>query len=146
MKNALSFRVRISALAVAMLSGWAFPVSSTSIEETNDLLKMRAIVNASVAEMDRDGRLPVNGIVGGMANNLWQTISHPSDPERMGCGWQMNYLLAKLNGMRGWTFEPRYEVGFSSPIFLPHQWITARGPGGRVLQIDPWDGITEVRK
>ena len=142
MKNA-----KILAVALAALTAWAAPIQPTSCGmESADAIRMRAILRDSIVEMNREGRLPVNGIAGGMANNVWQTISHPSDPSRLGCGWQANHVLPKLQRIPGWTFELRYEVGFSSPIFLPHQWIIAHGPHGRILQIDPWDGITEANR
>jgi hypothetical protein len=138
--------VRAAGLAFAVLTLWALPASSTTQAETADLLQMRAVLRQSIAEMNEQGRLPLDGIAGGMLNNIWQTVSHPAEPSRMGCGWQSNYVRARLQRIPGWRFEKRYEVGYSSPILLPHQWITAYGPGGRVIQIDPWDGVTEISK
>jgi hypothetical protein len=137
---------RAAGLAFAALTLWALPARSTSSVEAADVMEMRAAVRQSVLEMNEQGRLPLNGIAGGMVNNIWQTVSHPSDPSRMGCGWQAEYVRAKLAGIPGWRFEERYEVGFRSPILLPHQWLTGYGPNGRVIQIDPWDGITELSK
>jgi len=139
-------RIRILALALAALTAFAAPADSTANLETADLLRMRGILRESIAEMNHRGRVPIDGVVGGMINNAWQTVSHPADPSRLGCGWQSNFLLSKLQAIPGWTFELRYEFGFSSPIFLPHQWITAHGPRGRFVEIDPWEGITEARQ
>lgn len=119
------------------------PADSSSTAPDRDVSEMRAILANSLLEMNRAGRLPLSGVAGGMANNVWQTVSHPADPSRLGCGWQSGYLLTRLQTIPGWHFEQRYEVGFSSPILLPHQWLTGYGPNGRVVQIDPWEGIAE---
>ena len=142
----LRSKARSAILALAALTVWVIPADSTSKAEAADLMDMRVALRQSIEEMNRQGRLPLDGIAGGMLNNIWQTVSHPSDPSRLGCGWQANYLLAKLQGAPGWHFELRYEVGLSSPILLPHQWLTGHGPDGRVIQIDPWDGVTEISK
>ncbi len=52
----------------------------------------------------------------------------------------------RLSGLKGWTWEERYEYGIFSPILLPHQWLTGHGPKGRVVQIDPWEGIVETTR
>jgi len=137
-------RVLKFAALLAAFSLWAVPAGSTSGFPNPDVSEMRAILAQSLLEMNHDGRLPLSGIAGGMANNVWQTVSHPTDPDRLGCGWQSSYLLTRLQVISGWHFEQRYEVGFSSPILLPHQWVTGHGPNGRVVQIDPWEGIAET--
>lgn len=136
--------LKFTAAFLAAFSLWAVPADSSSSTPNRDVSEMRAILAQSLLEMNHDGRLPLSGIAGGMANNVWQTISHPADPERLGCGWQSSYLLTRLQTIPGWRFEQRYGVGFSSPILLPHQWLTGYGPNGRIVQIDPWEGIAEV--
>jgi hypothetical protein len=137
--------LKFTAVALAALSWWVVPADSTSKIPSRDVYQMRAILQQSIAEMNAQGRLPLTGVAGGMVNNIWQTISHPNDPARLGCGWQSDFVLNRLNGMPGWRFEHRYEVGFNSPILLPHQWLTGYGPNGQTIQIDPWDGITEAK-
>lgn len=137
---------RALVVAVAALTLWVIPADSMSHGEAADLKQMRAVLVQCIAEMDHRGRLPLNGVAGGMLNNVWQTVSHPSNPALLGCGWQATYVHEKLAGTPGWRFEQRFELGLSSPILLPHQWLTAYGPDNRVIEIDPWLGVTELSR
>lgn len=136
--------LKFTAALLATLSLCVVPVGSTASAPNHDVSEMRAILRRSIVEMNAQGRLPLSGAAGGMANNVWQTISHPSDPRRLGCGWQSEFLLMRLSGLKGWTWKERYEYGISSPILLPHQWLTGYGPNGRIVQIDPWEGVAET--
>jgi len=99
----------------------------------------------AIVQLDRMGRLPMTGEVSGEINNLVQFVSHPSRPDALGCGDQASYVFAQLQTIPGWTFEMRYEFGLSSPILLPHQWITGHGPNGEHAEIDPWADRIEIR-
>lgn len=139
-------KLRAAIAVAALLTVAAFPADSSS-GTSAELHQFRAVLATSILEMNADGRLPLSGVSGGMANNIWQTVSHPGEPSRMGCGFQAQYVLDKLAGrFPGWRFEQRYEVGLASPILLPHQWLTAYGPRGAVIQIDPWSGVTQISR
>jgi hypothetical protein len=106
--------------------------------ETADTTQIRSIYQSAIVQLDAMGRLPMKGAVAGEINNAYQLVRHPGRPEVLGCGDQAAFVYARLNNVPGWSFEMRYEYGVSSPILLPHQWITGHGPNGRTVQIDPW--------
>lgn len=119
--------------------------SSASLE-CNEVSGMRVTFDAAVKGFNQNGRLPTSGIAGGLINNLWQTVSHPSDPANMGCIGQSARLGELLNAghFAGWSFQQRFEVGAASPILLPHAWITATDAHGHVIDLDPWSNEFHV--
>ena len=99
----------------------------------------------AIAQLDANGRLPLAGEISGEINNAYQFVRHPAHPDTLGCGDQTQFVYARLSQIPGWKFEMRYEYGLNSPILLPHQWITGRGPHGEIAQIDPWADRVEIR-
>lgn len=123
-------------LAIVVSSG----STSSAALECADISTMRVEFDRAVKGFNANGRLHTSGVLGGFANNLWQTISHPGDPANMGCEGQSQRLFELLNARKfsGWNFQERFEVGLSSPILLPHAWITATDSHGHTIELDPW--------
>lgn len=135
MRN-MAIRIIGAIFVVVLLSG---STSSASLE-CADVSAMRVAFDDAVKGFNAEGRLHTSGVAGGVANNLWQTVSHPSDPANMGCEGQSQRLFELMNGQKfaGWNFQQRFEVGAASPILLPHAWITATDVHGHVIDLDPW--------
>lgn len=141
LKNA-NTKTHKAAIIVALMFTSFAPVNQHT--ESADEAQMHQVFNATVQELNHMGRVNGSGKAAGMVNNLWQTVRHPSNPEALGCGGQAEYLKAKLLAdFPTWTFESRYEYGIKSPIVLPHQWLTAHGPHGETITVDPWQNKFE---
>jgi hypothetical protein len=133
----------LATAAILIFSGAA---ASASVE-CKDVTEMRVTFATEVRGFNGSGRLPTSGVLGGFANNLWQTVRHSSDPSSMGCIGQTSRLAEELRDeYPGWTFDQRFEFGFSSPILLPHAWVTATDAHGHVIDLDPWTNEFTIRK
>jgi hypothetical protein len=136
-------RILAAVILAGILSGTAAPADV----ESKDVAAMRVTFRATVQEFNRAGRLATSGVIGGFANNVWQTVWHSSDPASLGCVGQTSSLANHLREeFPGWAFDQRFEFGFDSPIFLPHAWITARNGHGEKVDLDPWTNEFTVRK
>lgn len=124
-------------LLVVLLGGGT---TSSAALECSDVRAMRSTFERAVRGFNGHGRLNTTGVLGGFANNVWQTLSNPSDPSSMGCIGQSARLGELLNAGKfaGWRFDQRFEVGSASPILLPHAWVTATDAHGHVIDLDPW--------
>jgi hypothetical protein len=130
---------RLAGLILLLLMANATLRHHDNVGHSDDVAHMELIQKTMLSELNTRpmGRLPYKGFLGGMINNIWAAFSGQS--ETLGCGGQASLLYAKLNdGMPGWRFEMRYEVGRKSPILLPHQWVTAHGPHGQIVNLDAW--------
>jgi hypothetical protein len=107
--------------------------------------EVASVYSDSIAQLDAMGRLPLSGELSGELNNAYQIARHPADPAKLGCGDQAAFVYARLSQLPGWKFKMEYVYGLSSPILLPHQFITGRGPHGEIATIDPWADRIEVR-
>lgn len=137
-------RVIGALIAIVVSSG----STSSAALECADVSAMRVAFDYAVKGFNANGRLHTSGVLGGFANNLWQTVSHPVDPANMGCEGQSQRLSELLNAGKfaGWSFQERFEVGAASPILLPHAWITATDAHGHVIELDPWTNQFLVHK
>ena|SRR5208337_2178420 len=137
MRKAISLFITVLLISPLAASG--------ELDNNPDVGRMQRALVLTVLEMNEYGRLPANGILGGTVNNLKQMIK-PGNLN-LGCAGQTDYLYSKLTSLNmiGWQFEERYEYGTNSPIFIPHQWVTAYSVNGQVVDLDPWLNRVTVR-
>lgn len=131
-------------MIVALVGAGLVPLTTTL--SNDDSLQMYMEFNGLVHNLNAQGRLPLQGVSGGLLNNVWQTTTHHNNPGQFGCSSQAEYIRDELRiDFPDWSFLIISESGFKSPILLPHTWVRAYGPHGAVIDIDPWSYSFQVR-